>query len=394
VTNATEALSANGEWVERARALIPALRERADRTRRERQIPSETIADFHEAGLFRLLQPPRFGGAEGDYRVFTEVVAALAHGCGSSAWVYAVLTEHNWVLSMFPEAVQCEVWDRNPESVASSSFAPAGAAVAVPGGYRLNGEWHFSSGCDHAQWSLVGSPATESDGTKQARDFLVPRSEIEIVDDWFVAGLAGTGSKSLRLRDVFVPQARSLVKEDVRLAQVPGRRVHPDLPLVRSPRQLFATFTLVSVLVGLAQRAIDIFTERTAGRVSRGVSFADLDSTQVMLAEAAAEADAAALIVRDACERNVGLIAADREITVEHLARTRRDAVYSAKLAANAVERVARASGASAIALDDPMQRVFADANAVSAHRFLNWELGARPFGQLKLGRPAETSTL
>jgi len=381
------------ELVQRAQALLPVLRGRAELTKRQRRVPSETIDDFHAGGLLNVLKPVRLGGHGGDFPLFVRIAATLAHGCGSSAWVYAVLAEHNWAIAMFPEETQAEFWS-DPRALASSSLAPAGKCERVAGGFRLSGDWPFSSGCDHAGWALLGSLVTDDGGGRELRDFLVPMSDIEIIDDWYVLGMAGTGSKTLRLRDALVPERRSVAHEDLREARAPGRRVNHDDPLYRAPRSLFASFTLVAVLVGLAQRAVDLFVERTAGRVSRGIRLAELDSTQLNVAEAAADADAAALFVEATCGKNLRLVAAGESITVEHLTLARRNAVYAAKLASRAVDRVFKASGAHALFDGDPLQVVFCDANAAAAHLFLNWELGARPYGQYRLGLPVDTAVI
>jgi alkylation response protein AidB-like acyl-CoA dehydrogenase len=381
------------ELIRRAQALVPPLRDRAELTKRHRRVPAETIDDFHTAGLLNVLKPVRLGGYGGDFPLFVRIASTLAHGCGSSAWVYAVLAEHNWAIAMFPEETQAEFWS-DPRALASSSLAPAGKCERISGGFRLSGDWPFSSGCDHAGWALLGSLVADDSGGRELRDFLVPMNDIEIIDDWYVLGMAGTGSKTLRLRGAVVPEHRSVAHEDLREARAPGRRVNLDDPLYRAQRSLFASFTLVAVLVGLAQRAVDLFVERTAGRVSRGIRLAELDSTQLNVAEAAADADAATLFVEATCGNNLRLVAAGESITVEHLTLARRNAVYAAKLASRAVDRVFKASGAHALFDGDPLQVVFCDANAAAAHLFLNWELGARPYGQYRLGLPIDTAVI
>ena len=107
--------------IERARSLIPVLRQRSAQATAERKLPQETIDDFRRLGLTRCLQPAMFGGFGSDYRVFSKMLRVLAHGCGSSAWVAAVHTEHSWVVGQFPEAAQHAVWDENPDAVASAS---------------------------------------------------------------------------------------------------------------------------------------------------------------------------------------------------------------------------------------------------------------------------------
>src|SRR5476651_1619499 len=190
--------------IERARSLIPALRQRSKQATADRRLPQETIDDFQRLGLTRCLQPAMFGGFASDYRVFSKMLRTLAQGCGSSAWVAAVHGEHNWVIGNFSEQAQRDVWGGNPHAVASASVAPNGSAEPVAGGHRLSGRWGFSSGCDHAQWMLLGSMA-KTGGAPELRMFLLPIGQCEIIDDWHVMGLCGTGSKSIVVKDVIVP---------------------------------------------------------------------------------------------------------------------------------------------------------------------------------------------
>src|SRR3984885_5450579 len=136
--------------LERARALIPRLAERAPACTASRVIPPETIAAYHQAGIVNILQPRRFGGLQGRFSLFSRITEELTFGCASSAWVYAVLAEHQWIIAQYPEAAQVDVWGENPLAVASSSLAPRAAAAKVPGGWRLSGHYTFSSGCDYA----------------------------------------------------------------------------------------------------------------------------------------------------------------------------------------------------------------------------------------------------
>src|SRR5262252_2544555 len=195
---------------EQALALVPRLAERSAATNRQRQIPDETIAEFHAAGILRILQPRRFGGLQGRFSLFSRIVEEFTFGCASSAWVYAVLAEHEWIIAQYPEQAQIDVWGENPEAVASSSLAPREAARHVPGGWRLSGRYPFLSGCDYAQWGIIGAFLGPKGDPRHIAYLLVPLAEVEIVDDWQVLGLLGTGSKSLVLHDVFVPEHRSV----------------------------------------------------------------------------------------------------------------------------------------------------------------------------------------
>src|SRR5438128_4336122 len=143
--------------LDRARALVPLLAERAPAAAAARQLPAETIAEYHAAGILRILQPKRYGGRQGRFSLFSRIVEELTYGCASSAWVYAVLAEHQWILAQYPEAAQIDVWGDTPLAVASSSLAPRAAARRTTGGWRLSGDYSFSSGVDHAQWAILGA---------------------------------------------------------------------------------------------------------------------------------------------------------------------------------------------------------------------------------------------
>jgi 3-hydroxy-9,10-secoandrosta-1,3,5(10)-triene-9,17-dione monooxygenase len=209
---------AEQDLLDQARALIPALAERAVATTAARNVPSETIADFHRTGILRILQPRRFGGHQLRFCVFSRIVEALAEGCASSAWVYAVLGEHQWIIASYPLQAQIDVWGDDPLAMASSSLAPRAVATRVAGGWRLSGQYSFSSGSCHAAWAIVGAFLGNAGDPRSIGYLLVPFTEIEIIDDWHVLGAAGTGSRSLRLRDVFVPAHRCVLLDELRRA--------------------------------------------------------------------------------------------------------------------------------------------------------------------------------
>src|ERR1043165_3065246 len=189
----------------RARALTPPLAQRAPATPAARNVPAETIAEYHDAGILRILQPRRFGGRQGRFSLFSRIVEELTYGCASSAGVYAGLAEHQWIIAQYPEQAQIDVWGEDPLAVASSSLAPRAPAMPVKGGWLLSGRYSFSSGCDYAQWAILGAFLGEAGDPRSVAYLLVPLAEMEIVDDWHVLGLAGTGSKSLLPPEVFGP---------------------------------------------------------------------------------------------------------------------------------------------------------------------------------------------
>ncbi|MGH6989753.1 MAG: acyl-CoA dehydrogenase family protein, partial [Stellaceae bacterium] len=185
--------------VERARALVPTLRERAIETEKLRRLPERTLRDFREAGLMGLLKPAKFGGPEVRIDDAMEVTFELARGDGSAAWVWVILACHDTLAAFFPEEAQREFW-ADPEALMASSFAPSGKAELADGGYRLSGKWSYCSGVDCAQWLMLGAVAGMRSIDPPIPDLiftLVPRAEMTVIDDWHVMGLRGTGSKSV-----------------------------------------------------------------------------------------------------------------------------------------------------------------------------------------------------
>jgi alkylation response protein AidB-like acyl-CoA dehydrogenase len=192
---------------DRAREMVPRLRERAKHTAELHHLPEETVQEMIEAGFFRILQPARHGGFELEPKDFFDVQITLAEGCMSTAWVLGVVAIHNWQLGLFDERAQRDVWGTNDDTLISSSYMPVGKVKRVEGGYRLSGKWSFSSGSEHCDWAFLGAmvpPATPGEAPDY-RTFLVPRGEYRIEANWDVSGLEGTGSNDIVVEDAFVP---------------------------------------------------------------------------------------------------------------------------------------------------------------------------------------------
>src|SRR5262245_14876741 len=146
-------------YLERVRALLPAIRARAAHAEQLRRLPDETLKDFLDGGLFRCLQPRRYGGYELDPGTFYQAVMDVGTACGSSAWILGVVGIHNWQLALFPSRAQDEVWGQDPNGQLSTALSPTGTVERAEGGFRLHGRWSFSSGCDFCQWAVLGGIA-------------------------------------------------------------------------------------------------------------------------------------------------------------------------------------------------------------------------------------------
>ena len=377
--------------LERARRLIPRLAERAPAATASRRLPPETIAEYHDTGILRILQPRRFGGIEGRFSLFARIAEELSWGCASSAWVYAVLAEHQWILAQYPEQAQTDVWGDDPLAVASSSLAPRAKAEPVPsGGWRLSGRYTFSSGCDYAQWAIIGAFLGEMGDPRHIAYLLVPLAETEIVDDWHVLGLAGTGSKSLLLRDVFVPQHRCVMTADLFAGTPPGADVHPDYPVLRAPRGYLVSFSLPTVCIALGGRALDIVCRALPGRLSRGVTkLADSEIVQMTLGEAAAAIDAATTLLHHGRDMTTAEVDSGRRIAPTEALRVRRDMVWAQHQIGWALERLCELSGARWVYDSDPLQEIRRDVMTILTHHAANRQAAYAPYGSLLLGNAA-----
>lgn len=373
--------------LDQARALIPSLAERAAATNAARDVLPQTIADLHRLELLRVIQPRRFGGLQLRFTLFSHIVEALTEGCASTGWVYAVLGEHQWLLAQFPLQAQIDIWGAEPRAVASSSLAPRATAEPSAGGWRVSGLYPFSSGSTHAQWAVIGAFLGSAGDPAAIGYLLVPFSDIEIVDDWHVLGLAGTGSRSLRLRDVFVPQHRCVMLADLMAGRVPGAAAHADYPLVAAPRGLMVNYSLPPVAIALSQRAHAVAVASLRGKMSRGTtSLARSEFVQLTVAEAGAAIDAAVLTMQAGRAAAEARIAAGEPIAPEYAARARRDMTYAQHQVQAAVERLVEVCGAASVYDADALGGIRRDLLTVLTHNVASRLAAMVPWGRMTLG--------
>ena len=369
-------------------------RETAGRTEAGRRVPQDLIERFRQAGLYRVLQPRTYGGYEAGFDTFAEVVSRIARGDGSTGWVFSVCAVHQWLIGLFPQEAQEEVWGENRDAFAAGSYAPAGRAVPMAGGYRMSGSWSFASGCDTSDWLLLGAvfPSAEEGRPPSAGFFLVPSRDYRIdPDTWHVAGLAGTGSRTVHLDDVFVPAHRVLSFAAGTSGSAPGVEINTD-PLYRIPFMACVPTCLVAPALGMAEGALELYLDSTSTRSTRGAvagannRMAEFATVQMRVAEAAASIDAArTILMRDIAETQ-GLAEAGRPITVDTRIRNRRTHAFAVKLLVQAVDALFYGSGGNALALERPLQRFWRDIHAAGVHISTNWDAVSTMYGQHALG--------
>ncbi|MCB9506387.1 MAG: flavin-dependent monooxygenase [Myxococcales bacterium] len=375
------------ELVARARAMVPTLQARAPQAAAARCLSAETIAEFHEAGFFRMLQPARWGGLEVHPNTFFDVQMTLAAACPASAWVLGVVAVHNWQLALFDEQAQQDVWSADSTTLISSSYMPVGTVVPVEGGYELSGTWGFSSGSDHCGWAFLGAFVPTESGQPDMRTFLVPRSDYEIVDDWHVLGLQGTGSKSVRIERCFVPEHRTHRFADGFRQQSPGNALN-TAPLYRLPfGQIFVRSVSTSA-IGIAQGALDAFVTVQSARVARGdgARVADDAGAQLAAARAAHALDQIRLVLARNFDELMGYCERGEKIPLDRRIQFRFSSSEAVEQCTRVVDDLFTASGGSAVFLSNPILRFFCDIHTARAHHANNPTKPGRNLGATMLG--------
>jgi resorcinol 4-hydroxylase (FADH2) len=374
----------------RARAIAELARKRAQQTEADRRVADEMIERIRQADLFRVMQPRVYEGFEYGFDVFAQIVAAIAAGCGSTGWVYALLASHQWLIACFPKAAQDEVW-KDRAALAAGTYAPVARATAADGGYRLSGVGSFCSGCDNAQWQLLGGMIPQPDAAAKPAFFLLRTSDCIIDDNWHTMGLAGTGSKNIVARDAFVPTHRTLPFAELADATAPGMRGNPN-PLYRQSFLAVLPITIVAPVLGMAEGALADFLAMASERTTRGAvaggnrRMAELTTVQLRLAEASACIDAARLLMfRDLAEA-FDTAARGDPISMDMRLRNRRDQAFCVRLLVQAIDALFLAAGGQGLFLDQSLQRIWRDAHAAASHISLNWDSTGSMYGQYMLG--------
>jgi len=376
------------ELMQRARDLQPVLRARSDQAQRERRIPVATMNQLKEAGLFRVLQPRRWGGYALAPQVFYEIQMVLAEACMSTAWVYGVVGVHNWQMGLFPLPAQQDVWRHDSNVLIASSYMPVGKAIRVDGGFKFSGHWGFSSGSDHAEWVFLGGGVQPTPEQPQPdfRTFLLPRTDFTLIDTWHTLGLRGTGSHDVVVEDAVVPEHRTHKMLDGFRCRSPG----PDCaeePLYQLPFGQVFTRAISTASIGALQGAIDAFRQLASKRIGvDGGRTAEDPHGQMAIAAAQSLVDQLKLkmlanfdqLMRDA-KRGVITDIAKRS-------QYRYEAAAVPEQCLDAVLELQKFCGGRAIFLDAKVQQFVVDILASRAHAGNNLYKYGRNFGAIQLG--------
>jgi 3-hydroxy-9,10-secoandrosta-1,3,5(10)-triene-9,17-dione monooxygenase len=377
------------EALSRAREIVPILRERAQATEDARCLLRENEQLLHETGLFRFHQPKIFGGMELDFVAIFDIPAEIARGCPSTAWNVGNLATHHWMLGYWDPETQHEVWDANPDALIASSIAlAAGRGRKVDGGFVVTGRWPFSSGVDNSDWNMLAVTVYDGDTAVDWQLCMVPKTDYEIIDTWYAMGMAGTGSKDVAVKELFVPQRRALALQRTR-----GGYGHPGAALNKGP--LFgipvigaAGIPLSPASIGAAEGAYELFVRSMAKRTGTytGAKVSDFQAVQIKLARARVLIDSGRALSRNASIALQDMSARGEIPDIATKLRWRAQSAFAVNQAREAVETLWSCYGAQGLYTRDPIQRHLRDVIAMNQHFSFNFDIAGAAFGLHALG--------
>jgi len=368
--------------LERVKGVVPLIAERAADAELKRKPDDEVIDALKATGVFRSFVPKTYGGYEIGMDLYMDIGIVVSEACASTGWITTFYMEHNWLLGLFDEALQHEIFTSAPFILAPGSVNPRGGmARIVDGGYELTGRWKFATGVVHADWVLL-STMVETDDEPVQRLCIVRPADITVEDTWHVDGMAATGSRDIVADRVFVPDRQ------VSLLVPPVVTAGADATyLMRLPVRPFLSLTAAIPAVGAARRAVSLYRELLGERVRFGTKKVQKESAsaQIRLANSLTEVRAVETVLRAAAQtidrhargeiRLSGMEQQELGLAIAHVVRD----------CAAVVRQVMQGSGASVHFLDHPLQRINRDVQMMSAHTVFDVDLSAEQCGRARL---------
>lgn len=354
--------------LEAARRIAPLIRASADEIDAHRQLPRPVFEALADAGIFLMAVPRALGGGEVDMPTYVKVIDEIAQADASTAWAVNQGTIFGTYAARMKPEVAREIWIDTPRAVVSNSPAPSAQAIPVPGGYRVTGHQGFSTGCRHASWVAAHAQVHENgaprlkNGKPEGMYCLIPMAQAEIVDTWHVQGMRGTGTNHFTVNDVFVAEERTVLSA---LQSLDGGGA-----FYKIPRTLAFACGDATVALGVARSCLNAFFELAGAKVPRGVPRLLREQSLIQFtvgqAEAALRAGRAFLneSIRDMWEDAL----TDGPIDLERRVAVRLSTTHAIRLAAQVVEAIYGASGATAAFKGNLIQRHFQDIHVITQH--------------------------
>jgi alkylation response protein AidB-like acyl-CoA dehydrogenase len=292
--------------------------------------------------------------------------------------------------------LQQEVWGLDPNATASSSIAPFGRTEEVEGGVLFSGEMGWSSGCDHAEWAIVGFRRPNAEGTQDYCFAVLPRSDYQIRDDWFAAGMKGSGTKTLIIDKARVPEHRIQKAKDMMEGKSAGFGLYPDSKVFYSPYRPYFASGFSTVSLGVAERMLEVFREKTKTRVRAytGAAVGAATPALMRLAESTHQVGAARAFLEKTWVEHAEHSEQQRYPSRETLAFWRTNQAYATKMCIQAVDRLFEAAGGNAWFEHNEMQRLFRDSHMTGAHAYTDYDVCAQILGRELMGLEPDPSMI
>ena len=378
--------------LEAARKLAPQIRSCADEIEAQRELPRPLFEALADAGIFHMAVPSSIGGGEVDLPTYTQVIEELGKADASTGWCVNQGAIYATYASRMPREMARKIWIDPPRAVVANTPAPTAKAVVVPGGYRVTGRQGFSTGCRHATWvaahaQIIDNGQVRMEGkATETRYMFVPVAEAQLLDTWHVRGMRGTGTHHFAVDNVFVPAERTVLSATAPLLE--------DRPLYRIPRTLLFASGDASVAFGMARACMNTFMDLAGAKVPRAMPnlLRDQSMVQVMIGQCEAWLRTGKAFLNEAV-REIWTAACANTITLDHRANLRLATTHGIRLAAQIVDAVYSAAGATAVYEDNVLQRYFQDIHVITQHmqsRLSHYEL----IGQYWLGLPIDENRL
>jgi alkylation response protein AidB-like acyl-CoA dehydrogenase len=381
----------HGEVLERCATLSEALGDRATESEELRRIPAATLDDLARLDLFRLVVPTTLGGHGLGFDTLAHSTRLLGRGCVASAWTISFLLMHNFMLAKFPTAAREELFPaERPWSLVPAPLAPTGRAEAVDGGYRVTGRWEWATGVHHSNWIMVNTIQTEPELT--ARFVLVPTSDATIEDVWYTSGMRATGSDTICLDDVFVPEHRTLRGADMMTG---GDVIDGDGMSLLPVPQVLALVASAPAL-GAAEAVVEMYRARIEERVlaySFGERAIDQSAAHIRLGQVLSDLDG--LRSRwDAAVNELNSYAGIGEVPLDRRMALRLTAAATVRGARSIVNTIAEGAGASVYMSTSPFQRFQRDVEVLKGHVIFDWDRTIELAGRVALGLPLKPTDM
>ena len=371
-------------------SLIPELASREFQTERDRKVPPENVKLLNDTGLLGVFRAKKWGGSQLSMRAHVDAVSTVAKGCVATAWALGVYHAHDYIIGHMSEKAQEEIYGTGEIAAVAAVIGPRGKAVKrADGTYVLSGFWPFASGNSNSDWLLLGAEVFDEAGAKlDEGDFAVPSGDVERIDDWHVAGLAGTGSNSVRVKDAVVPGHR-YVSMPALVERQTATFANPDAPAVHKCQAVPALgmFIATSALGG-ARRALEEFIKVVPGKRVMYTSHIshEWSALQIALGEAASMIEAAELIFYRAADDVDDYARRNEKMPWQMRGRIRMDITTVPRLCRDAVQKLLTIGGAAGLSLKSAIQLNFRNLQATSMHGLLLEEAGAEIYGRVLLG--------